>query len=156
MLPAAMSPMNARTVKDGNLADVYEVRDAGLPADWNVISMPVNVMLVGDTATTSALVEASRPYLPEPIFVVRGGNPFTLPNAKQIVTLILVDVERIALVDQHGLNVWLDKHRAHPRVISTAQTPVLPLVRAGAFLESLYYRLNMVYLDLLALESSAF
>jgi hypothetical protein len=147
--------MNARTVRDASLADVIEVGDAGSPADWNLISLPINMMLVGDSSTTSALVDASRRYLPEPIIVVRGGNPFTLPNAKQVVTLIVVDVERIALVDQHRLNVWLNQSRAHPRILSTAQTPVLPLVRVGAFLESLYYRLNLVYLDLLAPEPSA-
>ena len=34
------------------------------------------------------------------------------------------------------------------QVVSTAKAPLFPLVERGAFLDRLYYQLNIVYLDL--------
>jgi transcriptional regulator of aromatic amino acid metabolism len=53
----------------------------------------------------------------------------------------------LALEDQHRLMAWLERGD-RPRVISTSRVSLLPIVQAGMFIESLYYRLNTLCIDL--------
>jgi len=46
--------------------------------------------------------------------------------------------------DQRHLHDWLQVSSGHTRVISTARQPVLPLLDAGTFSDTLYYRLNVL------------
>ena len=45
---------------------------------------------------------------------------------------------------------WLDQinERLHVQVVSTTSEPLFPLVQTGAFLADLYYKLNVVLMDL--------
>jgi transcriptional regulator with PAS, ATPase and Fis domain len=43
---------------------------------------------------------------------------------------------------------WLEEVMGRIRVVSTTGVPVWPLVQAGQFNEDLYYRLNMVFVDM--------
>ena len=58
-------------------------------------------------------------------------------------TLILEDVVGLKRDEQMRLRLLLDQS-GMPRVISTATTPVFPLVECGLFDDGLYYRLNVV------------
>ena len=44
--------------------------------------------------------------------------------------------------DQRHLRDWLQVSSGHTRVISTARQPMLPLLEAGTFSDTLYYRLK--------------
>jgi len=118
--------------------------------DWDLACSTVrgNLCLIGESATTNALMGELRPHLREPIITVRSGGSLTLPAAGGAVgTLILLDVERLALADQHYVMAWLAQSKLPPRVISTAQESIFVMVEAGRFLAPLYYRLNVICLD---------
>jgi hypothetical protein len=115
-----------------------------LPADWDLLVIaPVNVLVIGESATTSAVVDAMRPHLVEPLVTVGGHDPLNLPS---VGTVILSDVEGLVLADQQRLNTWLTDHRS--RLITTSRVSLLPMIAAGMFVESLYYRLNTLFIDL--------
>jgi hypothetical protein len=111
----------------------------------------LNVLVIGANDATAALVDDSRQDLSEPVITVRCTDRFALPLADWVGTLVLLEVGRLTPIDQHHLAAWLD--RARPQVISTSPASILPLVQAGLFLESLYYRLNTVCLDVTARPS---
>ena len=119
-----------------------------LPDDWNLVSTTSsNVWLRGDSGTIAHLLEALRPTLAEPVVTIRPGDSLELPNVSQVGTLVLFDAQTLGLADQHRLSSWLDEIGCRARVISTSRASVLPMIEAAMFLESLYYRLNTLHLD---------
>jgi len=67
-------------------------------------------------------------------------------------TLLLNDVDALALSDQIALYDWLGTGAGDLRVISTTRQPLAPLVAGGAFLEGLFHRLGAVQFDLSSRE----
>lgn len=119
-----------------------------VPDDWNLVSTESNnVWFVGDSGTVADLVDALRPHLAEPVITRRSGDSLILPNVNEVGTLVLFDVEALGVGDQHRLNDWLDQIGPRPRIISASRGSVLPMLEAGTFLESLYYRLNTLCMD---------
>src|SRR5512134_4027556 len=63
--------------------------------------------------------------------------------------LILRDVGNLTPEGQRRLMEWLDDNvRDRVQVIATNAAPLWPQVRDGTFTEALYYRLNVIYIDL--------
>jgi transcriptional regulator of acetoin/glycerol metabolism len=54
----------------------------------------------------------------------------------------------LTLEEQRRLLEWLQETAGRTRVVSTTSAPLLPLVEDGVFLDTLYYRLNTVYVEL--------
>jgi DNA-binding NtrC family response regulator len=69
-------------------------------------------------------------------------------------TLVLRHVETLSPAEQQQVLAMLDDETA-PRLISTSAQPLYPLVMRGEFLEDLYYRLNVIYVDLDALDTDS-
>jgi Sigma-54 interaction domain len=117
-------------------------------ADLQQMGMPrANLMLVGIDDRLQRLLELlSRDYR-EPVEVWTPGEPLVLPPVDRVKTLILRNVSELSLVDQGRLFDWLDQAAGRTQVVSTSPEPVLPLVYGGAFLSSLYYRLNVLYVQ---------
>jgi DNA-binding NtrC family response regulator len=69
-------------------------------------------------------------------------------------TLVLLDVERLDREQQAQLDRWLERfdERGRVQVVSAGSAPLFSLVETGAFLPDLYYRLNVVRMDLLPSE----
>jgi DNA-binding NtrC family response regulator len=65
-------------------------------------------------------------------------------------TLVLRDVDCLKPVEQVQLLEWLQQNDFALQVVASTSVPLLPRVATGAFLDSLYYRLNVLYLDLAA------
>lgn len=63
-------------------------------------------------------------------------------------TLVIREVDALSSVEQYQLLQWLDTVPERRPIVSTASTPLLPLVEAGMFSEALFYRLNTIYIDL--------
>jgi hypothetical protein len=106
------------------------------------VTARVNLLLVGES---DALLAAMHSTLRSPITSWRPDDPWpALPEAG---TFILREVNRLDLAGQLRLSGWLDRTTGSVQTISTAATSLLPLVEAGGFLESLYYRLNIVCID---------
>jgi DNA-binding NtrC family response regulator len=65
--------------------------------------------------------------------------------------LILHGVDALVHADQRRLLDWLGDALA-VKVISTAPAPLLPRIERGAFLDSLYYRLNTICILMMGAE----
>ena len=118
--------------------------------DWKLVaSVPFNVCLRGPQHTIHAALATIAASFVEPVVTVRGGAPLTvLPRSEAVGTLILHDLGVLSRDEQRRLMAWREERAVGVRVVSTTSAPVLPLIETGEFLESLYYRLNTVYIDL--------
>jgi hypothetical protein len=61
---------------------------------------------------------------------------------------VVRDVDTLDRAQQAQFFAWLDRCAAGVQVISVTEAPLYSMVLAGAFLEKLYYRLNVVCLPL--------
>jgi DNA-binding NtrC family response regulator len=78
----------------------------------------------------------------------RASEALVLPSeTERVGTLILVDVASLTLADQQRLHAWLDGSGNGVRIVSTGPESILPMIRVGAFMEALYYRLNTLVLE---------
>jgi hypothetical protein len=147
-----MTPWNSSS-RFGTAA-VHDI--AAMPLDTWILAWThrLNVLLVGPEATTSAFLDACRPYLQHPVTEVGSREPIVVPDAQHVGTLLVPEIDTLSAGDQRRLLEWFERNTDHRRqVISTSAVPVLPMMVAGAFTKRLYYRLNTVYVDLTAASS---
>jgi sigma-54-interacting transcriptional regulator len=107
-----------------------------------------NVLLKGMDGVTDGILDTLRPDLSGPIATWRPGRYLLLPPAAWPGTMILHNVGALTLEEQRRLMVWLQEIAGGTRLVSTTSAPLLPLVEVGAFLDTLYYRLNTIYLEI--------
>jgi transcriptional regulator of acetoin/glycerol metabolism len=113
---------------------------------WNSVrSRRGNALLLVADATAETTLEALR-IGRTPVTIWRPGSPLLLSAAAG--TLILQDVGALTHADQRSLCEWLEVTGGRTRVISTTVQPIFPLVEAGAFSPTLYYRLNVLFFDM--------
>lgn len=118
-----------------------------LDNDWSIVRTGrVNTLLIGSRETTAALLAAIRPGLRGPVRSWRPGERLTLTDGAPVGTLILHEVAELPHVEQERLLTCLDRAPG-VRVISTATASPLPRVEAGEFVETLFYRLNLITID---------
>jgi hypothetical protein len=91
------------------------------------------------TRTLEAVLERTR----EPVWRCQG-DALALPH-EPVGTLLVPDVSRLSLEEQHQLLAWAETHRAS-QIITGSPTPLYPSVASGTFLDALYYRLNVLLL----------
>jgi hypothetical protein len=75
------------------------------------------------------------------VFLAQHSQQLTLPDNHQLLT-VLDDVSRLTDHEQFQLLQWMDEHR--PQLVSFTPTPIFPLVCKRRFLDTLFYRLNVV------------
>jgi hypothetical protein len=121
--------------------------------EWNVGAYP-HTLLIGAEAAAAATIAQHVQFLRSPLRHWRAREGMkSLPTTG---TLVIWDISTLNLLQQEELFTWMNSHAADVQVISVAECPLFPLVSAGAFLEKLYYRLNLVCLLLsTAAESRA-
>jgi sigma-54-interacting transcriptional regulator len=106
----------------------------------------VNVLVTGPQAATEVFVRSISPTIRVPIHYVACDAPLILPSAQ--CTLVLRGIDALTEEQQEVLLRWLDDERHGPRhVISLAATPLYERVQAETFKSALYYRLNVINLD---------
>jgi Sigma-54 interaction domain len=102
-----------------------------------------NLLMEGPEAQVRAAVAALRPLLPLPVTAWCGGR---LPD-KHRGTLIVQEVHHLDATQQRQLMMWLDDAVGTVQVIATTSEPLFPLVERGVFLDVLYYRLNILRVE---------
>ena len=123
-------------------------RASAAHADLRRMGMPkVNTLILGDDDTVCRLLGLQL-SLGTPIVTWEPGQPLDLPAVACARTLVLRDVDRLSAPDQIRLLSWLDRSVGRTQVLSTARGSILPLLEDGAFLNTLYYRLNTICIDL--------
>jgi hypothetical protein len=121
-----------------------------LHTEWDlVIRARSNLLLAGSLSATDAMLVALKPHLRAPLLQCKPETGVPVPQPREG-TLVLLEVDRLDLKQQAQLVKWLDRfdERWRVQVVSTTSEPLFSLVETGAFLASLYYRLNVVRMDL--------
>jgi hypothetical protein len=107
------------------------------------------VLLVGPEWRVEELVTVHVPEMTAGLVIRCQDAPPQLPPASlQRGPVVLRDVDFLTPEEQRMVLDWLDSTSNRIRVLSTASAPLLPLVEAGAFSDTLYYRLNTVFINL--------
>ena len=106
-----------------------------------------NVLIAGPSAALAAAISEIYPLLRPPVTSVRIDRHAVLHLTLAPGTVILRNIAALNRVEQERLRDWLARMSATTQVVATSTTPVFPLVERGAFLDSLYYRLNMTYFE---------
>ncbi|HET9010712.1 MAG TPA: hypothetical protein VFN38_02810 [Gemmatimonadaceae bacterium] len=119
--------------------------------DLLLMGMPrVNLLLVAPDGVVRYVLESLLLDLREPIVRWSPGNVLDLSSVDHASTIILHDVGNLPPRDQLGLLEWLEHADGRAQVVSTSATPLLSRVQGGAFVDTLYYRLNTVCVDVTA------
>ena len=114
------------------------------PADWQLlVTARPNTLLEGPQEATEAIVGEAMEWLAEP-HATWSGAP---SRSDRPATLVVRSVSALDQEQQQALLAWLDAPGDRMQVISTTNDPLYPLVSRGAFLANLYYRLNVLLLD---------
>lgn len=121
-----------------------------LHAEWDAISYGRrNFLLAGQPSAVDAMLASMLPYLLEPIrlFAPDTGRALLLPHEG---TLILREIAQLKGSQQSKLVAWLDElNRSDSvQIVSTTSRQMVPLVESGEFRAELYYRLNVIRIDL--------
>jgi sigma-54-interacting transcriptional regulator len=106
-----------------------------------------NVLIEGPAEATSAALLQMRPHIHEPIVWKPPQAPLELPGSEPS-ALILENIAALSAEEQVRLLAWLGGHRARTRVVSTTERPLFAFVTSGDFDRRLYYRLNIVLLQI--------
>jgi hypothetical protein len=112
--------------------------------DWSIVRQErVNALLIGSHAQAVAVL--SRVF-PDVRWSLELWSPADGQGHHSQITLVR-DVQDLTDAQQQQLLAWMERHPAI-QVISVASRPLYPLVEAGSFRATLYYRLNTFYFAL--------
>lgn len=122
------------------------------PDDWQLlVTARPNTLLEGPCEATDAIVGEAMEWLAEP-HATWGG---AAASSTRPATLVVRSVSALDQDQQQALLAWLDAPGNRMQVISTTIDPLYPLVSRGAFLANLYYRLNVLLLDVASTDRIA-
>jgi sigma-54-interacting transcriptional regulator len=115
------------------------------PDDWRLlVTVRPNVLLEGAHEIIDIVIGEAMECLPTPHATWCGAPP----RGDRPATLVVRSISALDCDQQRSLCEWLDAPGDRVQVISTTSEPLYPMVGRGAFLESLYYRLNVMRLDI--------
>ena len=102
-----------------------------------------HMLLVGNDASISLALARLRPQLRTPI---SHWRPAVAADPPRVIggVLIIWGVGALSFDQQRHLLEWMTGAGANVQIISISESQLFPLVWQKAFLDDLYYRLNMV------------
>jgi transcriptional regulator of acetoin/glycerol metabolism len=117
--------------------------------EWDLLQLAhPNVLVVGPDAAVAEALHILAGICRDPVATCRTTTPLALPPPAATGALILRDVDYLTPAGQGRLMGWLENVSGRIQVIATSTEPLWSQVQAGFFLEALYYRLNVIYIDL--------
>jgi hypothetical protein len=105
-----------------------------------------NVLLEGSEPSTLAVLRLLEPHLPEPVIRKGRGSLLQLPDG-DVGALILEEVSDLSGDEQARLLEWIDRRCCQTQIVSTSACPLFARVARGFFDASLYYRLNVIVVE---------
>ena len=108
-----------------------------------------NTLILGPPESVEAFLTFLQPRFEAPIMSWSPGGSLE-PSRDEVRTLIIRSVDRLDRVEQQHLLEWLAGRRQRVQVISLSDRELFPLVQNGEFVEALYYRLNILRLNVTA------
>ena len=119
--------------------------------DLLLMGMPrVNLLLIAPDGVVRFVLESLLLDLHEPIARWRPGRTARVATVDEGGTLVLHESGSLTPDDQLRLLDWLERAEGRTQVVSTSSAPLLPRVHAGGFIDTLYYRLNTVCVDVIS------
>jgi hypothetical protein len=109
-----------------------------------------NVLVIGPDEAIERFLDAVLPTLRQPVSRWVPGQCLLLPAVEELGTLVIENAGALPPDAQRRLFDWLTLTLGRTQIVSTTATSLLPLVETGVFLEALYYRLNIICIDLAA------
>ena len=106
-----------------------------------------NVLIVGHDAAVETVLAELHSLVRPPITSIRADHRFGLPSWLASGTLILRNLTALTWEDQRRLHDWMTRTGGVIQVIATSAVPLLPFLERGTFLDTLYYRLNVLYIE---------
>jgi hypothetical protein len=122
------------------------VTDESLVRYLTAVPHRPNLMVHCREARSESVVEALQPLCTAPVFALKVPGPLRVPLARAG-TLLIEDAAALTLTQQIALHDWLNIGRGDLQIITVTSRPLWPMVQEGKFLEGLFYRLNVVYLE---------
>jgi hypothetical protein len=117
---------------------------------WRMaVAKRIPLMVTGTAVSIGAFLDDLKLLLPAPLTVVDCGCTLSLKGAS-VGTVILHNVDRCGIAAQWQLLEWLHMRPLGMQVVSTSSCSVFALTATGAFLDTLYYRLNTVCVESIA------
>ena len=107
----------------------------------------VNLLITGLDGPIQKMLELLKANRRDSVATWSPGHPLVLPSDERTEMMILHDVGALPHDDQHRLLEWLDVARGRTLVVSTTPESLLPRVQAGEFIDALYYRLNILFIE---------
>lgn len=107
-------------------------------------SAQTNLLLEGQPSELDAMLAALIPHVSPPLTTWDGATP--LP-AEHRGTVIALQVNRLDGDQQRQLLHWIQNTDGTGRVIATTSGSLFGLVERGIFVDTLYYRLNILRVD---------
>ena|ERR1043166_2739055 len=124
--------------------DLNAVKTCVRQDEWRLlVTARPNVLLEGAQEATNRIVDEAMDCLPTP-HATWSGMP---PSGARPATLLVRSVSALDSNQQSSLYAWLEAPGKRVQVISTTSEPLYAMVGRGAFLANLYYRLNVLRLD---------
>ena len=110
--------------------------------------LPFNVLILGPVTPEqrAEVVQELRVGNERHAFHAQRNMFFTLPMVPTTTIVVIDEAAHLSTDDQQALLQWLLQHR-DAMVLSFAATPIFPIVAQGKFLDRLYYRLNVMTLN---------
>ena len=141
------TPLGGPLPHSSKLPDHWRLARAA-HVDLLLMGMPrVNLLLIAPDGVVRFVLESLLLDLQEPIHHWRPGEALALPSAEDSGTLVLHEAGALMIEDQLRLLDWLERAEGRTQVITSSSTPLLARVHAGNFIDTLYYRLNTVCVD---------
>jgi len=115
-----------------------------------VVANRFPVLVTGPDASIRAFLDELEPLVAAPLTYIDCGSDVTLNGLANGGTVVLLHLDRCGLAAQEQLMECLHLGPLETQVIGTSSRALFPLTETGAFLEMLYYQLNIVYIELAA------
>ena len=108
-------------------------------------SAHTNLLLEGQEPRLEAVLSVLMTRLSRPVTI---WSPGTLSTGEDRGTLIVRRVDNFDDAQQKRLVHWLEKTAGGVRVVATTSVPLFAMVQRAAFLDRLYYLLNIIRVEL--------
>lgn len=139
---------------DSSLSVINALGEDSFRGGWQFLSdRPCNVPIEGTAAATDGVLQLLRPLVREPTVWHRPPATLTPPNSKTR-TPIVREAAELNGDQQRALLAWMSDAQGS-QIVATSSRTLYPLVEAGLFDASLYYRLNVVLLRIAAPRQEA-